>query len=378
VIPRTRRHFADVGVRGRWAMRLQTLACLTTIALGAGCGEPGPVPGVGDDDAITAPHEGVYAVPDAIKRPYWLHIPEAGEGAPRPLLIALHRNGGRFETLRRLSCRDADTNSHDCLAALADREGFVLVMPNGTNAILLEGTRSWNAGGGEGSDVACVSGRACDESVDDVSYIDTVIAEVSRATPIDPARIYVTGMSAGGAMAHRLACERSTVFAAVVSVAGGNQVQGAQGCFPARPIPILQISGDKDPCWGMDGSTRCLGDRPGTLVSIEETFEGWRQLNGCSAVVDTSDVADNVVGRDVGDDPTSAVRRAWTNCRDDVATEMIVIEGGGHAWPGGFAYAGPDSIGVTSTRLVANDLIWDFMKRHTLPSVLLPEDGAAQ
>src|SRR5690606_37112211 len=99
---------------------LSIVAALTS--LGAGCGELTPVPSLGEDDAISAPHEGVYAVPDAIDRPYLLHVPEAGEGAPRPLLIALHRNGGRFETLRRLSCRDADTGHADCLSALSDRE----------------------------------------------------------------------------------------------------------------------------------------------------------------------------------------------------------------------------------------------------------------
>jgi polyhydroxybutyrate depolymerase len=354
---------------------LVTLLVACGAVFGAGCGELHPVPSMGSDEALEAPHEGVYEVPDAPKRPYLLRIPEAGEGDPRPLLIALHRSGGRYETLRRLSCRDGDTNHPDCLSALADREGFVLAMPSGTNAIFLDGVRTWNAGGG--GDVACVSGRACEEDVDDVSYIDTVVAEVSRATLIDPARIYVVGMSNGGAMAHRLACERSTVYAAVASVAGGNQLQGGQGCFPARPIPVLQVHGDADPCWGMDGSSRCRGEATGDLVGIRDTFEGWRQRNGCDADAVVSDVEDNVVDRDVSGDDTAARREVFVGCREDTATEMIVIEGGGHAWPGGFAYAGNDAIGVTSRRFVANDLIWEFLSRHTLPTALLPADAGA-
>ena len=357
----TPRLFGAVLIPGPIPMR--SLVILSVL-VGAGCvSEPARVPARGSEEALGA-GEGVYILPGVKERPYWLQVPSAVDGGgPLPLVIGLHDNNARPELLRSLTCPDGNTGDDGCLTALAEREGFVLVMPSGTSAILLEDARGWNAGGG--GEVHCTSGRACEEGIDDVAYLDAVIAEVSRAVAIDEARIYVTGMGNGAAMAHRAVCERSTVYAAAVAVAGANEVAATQGCPVARPVSVLQIHGDTDTCWSFDGASDCLNDSPLPLVGVTASMEGWRQRNGCSTEVDeTADVP-------------GAVRQTFRDCLDDVETGLLVVEGGGHTWPGGHQYAFEGSVGPTSRNFSANAVLWDFFSRHSLPDALVSgQDGA--
>jgi polyhydroxybutyrate depolymerase len=364
----TDRRFFGSGRPGptRVTLRFTPVFCGLVVA---GCAEPAPLPDRGSADALGA-GDGVYIVPDVQERPFWLQVPSAvDDGAPLPLLIGLHDNNGRFEDFRQLTCPDGQTGDDGCLTALAERDGLVLVMPSGTSAILFENARGWNAGGG--GEVLCTSGRACEEGIDDVAYLDAVIAEVSRAVAIDPARIFITGMGNGAAMAHRAVCERSTVYAAAVAVAGANEVAATQGCPIARPVPVLQIHGDADTCWSFDGTSDCTNDSPLPLVGVTASMEGWRQRNGCSADVDEAPLPDDA------DDGTRAVRRTFRDCLGGVETGIVVIEGGGHTWPGGHQFAFEAKIGRTSRDVAANDLLLDFFARQRLPDALLPPtDGA--
>lgn len=337
------------------------------LSLGGACNnEPPRAPAQGDADALVGPTTGTFSVPDAVKRPYFVAVPE-GEG-PFPLVIGLHAGGSRIEDFRQLTCPDGVPWSGACLDDLARSEGFVLVIPSGTSALFLDDRRSWNAGGGDNG-YRCSAARGCEESVDDVGYLDTVVDEVRRAVAVDPTRVYAVGMGNGGAMAHRLACERSTVYAGVVDVAGANQVQTSQGCFPARPVPVLSIHGDADPCWGFAEETTCKNDEAGRLVSARDSFAAWRAMNGCALGEDAIEVsAVELIG---DDDGTGAHREAGQGCVADAV--LVVVEGGGHAWPLGHPYSLFEIAGKTSRRVSANVVAWEFLSSQHLPAVLLPE-----
>lgn len=345
--------------------RLLPLLLLGWLVTGACTSDPVRAPGREDDDALRGPVEGTFAMPDAAERPYWLHLPPAADGVtPLPVVVGLHDANTRPDVFRSLTCPDGRTDDEGCFTALADREGFILVVPSGTSAVLFDDARAWNAGGG--TTVHCTSGRACAEGIDDVAYLDAVLAEVERAAPIDRARVFVTGMGNGGAMAHRVACERSTVYAAVAAVAGGNQVAVDQGCPVARPVPVLQIHGDADTCWAFDGTSDCTKDSPLPLVDVDVSMEGWRQRNGCSVEVGSTALPDNA------DDGTTTTREAFVGCIDDASVELLRVSGGGHTWPGGHAYAGEDRIGRTARDFLAAAEIWSFFERHPLPAALVP------
>src|SRR6185503_15380828 len=91
---------------------------------------------------------------------------------------------------------------------------------------------SWNAG-----DFCC--GNAQSQGLDDVGLAKAIVAEVSSKACIDPKRVYATGLSNGGAMSHRLACEAADVFAATAPVSYPLDFTPFDKCQPSRPIAVI-------------------------------------------------------------------------------------------------------------------------------------------
>jgi polyhydroxybutyrate depolymerase len=311
-----------------------------------------------DADGLRGASEATYSVPGFVDREYILHVPPGYDAArPLPVLLGFHGGGGDKDGFVRTGCPNGDSASPQCLTALADREGFVVVIPDGVDAPGLRG-RSWNAGGGEDG-FRCVGGLACSSMSDDVAYVDALLAEVRRALLVDDARIYATGMSNGAAMTHRLACERASTFAAIATVSGANQASASPGCRPSLPMPILHIHGTEDPCWGYDGHITeplCGSDSEGLFVSVDQSMTFWRDQNGCTGT--REEAITNITT-----DGTLSTRIFGNACRAD--TEHIRIEGGGHAWPDGEPYLDASRIGRVPTDFNGNELIWAFLSAHT-------------
>jgi polyhydroxybutyrate depolymerase len=89
-----------------------------------------------------------------------------------------------------------------------------------------------------------------------VQFIRDLIAEISQLTSIDSEHIYVNGMSNGGAMTGRVACEMADEIAAVGMVAA--LTLDPPECNPARPIPIIAFHGTADPIVRYEGGTTNL------------------------------------------------------------------------------------------------------------------------
>jgi polyhydroxybutyrate depolymerase len=150
-----------------------------------------------------------------MNRTYLLHIPPGYDGTkPLPLVFDIHGYTSFASEQMMRSKWDK----------MADKEGFVLIEPEGVN-------KSWNAG-------SCCGGAA-----DDVKYFRDVVAKATADLCIDKKRIYVTGHSNGGAMTHRLACEAADIFAAAAPVCGWMTINN---CNPVRPVPVLSIRGLND------------------------------------------------------------------------------------------------------------------------------------
>lgn len=318
----------------------------------AGCAQLKPCPGrtVKAGDALECP------MPGWTDRAFDLRVPSEWDGSsPLPVVVAFHGGGGNRRATLRTTCPDGDTDDPRCLAPLASQAGFLLVAPNGTGSRPLRNLRTWNAGGGHDG-FNCTSGGACKSGVDDVRYFDELIAEVGRVVPVDPQRIHLTGLSNGGAISHRIACERPGRVASIAAVGGANQhALTGGGC--AEPVPVLQIHGTEDPCWTWERSSKaCIGSEKGVKVGVEETMEDWRVRNGCGTPP-SEEALD-----DLSDDGTRVVRSSWPGC--SAATELLRIEGGGHSWPGGYAYLGEGTIGRVCQDVSASELILEFFRAH--------------
>lgn len=276
------------------------------------------------DHEIRVAHQG-------LERKVVVHIPRAAQaGQPLPLVLALHGGGGFAEFM-------ADDARYGLIRA-ADEGGFIVAFPNGYSRFPGGRLATWNAG-------ACC-GDARDRQVDDVGFLRAVVAQLQARSSIDPARIFATGMSNGGMMAYRLACEASDLFRAVASVAGtDNTLQ----CTPARPVSVLHIHARDDDHVLFNGGAGAGAFRDASKVtdftSVPETMRRWTQRDRCEAAPQRTQSFNG------------AYCEAYAHCAQGVRVELCVTETGGHSWPGGVTRRGK---APSSTAFDAARLIWDF------------------
>lgn len=260
-------------------------------------------------------------------RCYWLHVPPGYSPAqPVPLVISLHGFAEQAAIQEWLSQWDT----------VADAENFIVVYPEGLGMPL-----RWN-----------IHPDAEAKKTDDVQFTRDLIADVSRLASIDPERIYVNGMSNGGAMTGRVACEMSDVVAAVGMVSA-LPLDPPAGCFPTRPIPIIAFHGTADPIVFYEGGTTDLpGANPVTYPSVKSWIARWSERNGCQPEPDVLPrLADDVSGV------------SYMGCDDGVEVLFYTIDGGGHTWPGGSPI---DIAGKTTMSISASQMMWEFFGRYTL------------
>jgi polyhydroxybutyrate depolymerase len=183
---------------------------------------------------------------EGILRLYQLHVPASYDGsADVPLVVDIHGLGSNAAQQQILSG----------MAALSEQEGFIVVYPNGVE-------QRWNAG------------ICCGGTLDDVGFIRAVVAAIEAEATIDRRRIYVTGLSNGGAMSHRLACDAADLFAAAAPMAFPVPFRPLSHCQPVRSIPVLTVMGLTDALVSYEG---------GLFPSAAQTFAYWHDINGCGA-----------------------------------------------------------------------------------------------
>jgi len=295
-------------------------------------------------------------VPGFTGRAYDVYLPaDYAAARPAPVILAIHGGGGNSRAAARTACPDGDLDSQDCLHAMANREGVAVVYPNGTRSRLLPNVRTWNAGGGA-KGWQCVSGRACQEGVDDIAYFRALLDDLERWVAVDARRVYATGLSNGGAMSHRLACQMGDRIASIAAVGGANQYATTASCAPPRPVPVMQIHGTADPCWRYEGGEAACAQRDDlTKISVDASMRVWARVNGCGPAGGAEVLARE---KDI-----TTVQIRWAACRAD--TILIRVDGGGHVWPGGWAYFGERVIGPMVRGWSANRVILDFFSRHS-------------
>lgn len=318
----------------------------------AGCRKTEVAPCSAVEDAVTT-----CAPEGASDRPYDVYL---GEGhdvtSPAPVLFLFHGGGGNREGATRVTCPGGDRSHPRCLHNLATARGWIVVAPSGTSARLVSRLRTWNGGGGSDG-WQCVSGRACKENVDDMAYFDAIFESLERLVAIDHARIYASGLSNGGAISHRLACERAGVIAAIAPVGGANQFETTASCAPSRPVAVLQVHGTEDPCWALDGGPAACAQRDDqNKQDVDVTVRNWAARNGCSETPRIDRLPD------VADDGMVTERWRYDGCAAPV--EYLRIEGGGHTYPDGYSYLSSELVGGT-TRDFGSEQIVEFLERQS-------------
>src|ERR1700730_3513463 len=179
---------------------------------------------------------------------------------PAPLVIVLH---GNTQT-------GADMATRTSWPQIAKREHFGVVYPDGLN-------RAW-------ADLRPDANRALHappKGTDDVAFIVRLIEKYIADRSADPKRIYITGVSNGGAMTMTLACVHADLFAAAASVIINFTDDLANACHPSRPVPMLMMNGTADPLIPYQGGRGTSRFAVAGFWSTEKPFDFWRRGNGC-------------------------------------------------------------------------------------------------
>jgi len=270
---------------------------------------------------------------DGLQRSYLVHVPARYDASrPVPLLIALHGGGGHM-------AYQADDERYG-LVSKAEREGFIVVFPNGYSRLPRGRLATWNAGD------CCGASR--DRGIDDLGFLRRLIERVQGEFAIDRERVFATGMSNGAMMAHRLACELPHTVRAIAAVAG---TDNTRRCDPAQPVSVLMIHARNDDhvAFGGGRGPKAFGDATTEFNSVPETLERWKRRNRCDGPP-----------RRVLERP-GAQCELWSGCADGSRVQLCMTDDGGHSWPGGRKDRAAEA---PSQALSANDVMWDFFMRR--------------
>jgi polyhydroxybutyrate depolymerase len=248
-------------------------------------------------------------VHDGITRTYRLHLPvNFNPDSLYPLVINMHGLGSNaFE-------QEIYTEFNN----VADTGNFIVAYPNGVN-------ETWNISSETGTN--------------DVGFISALIDTINYLYGTDLQRVYACGMSMGGFMSYRLACQLSDRIAAIASVTG---LQAYYPCNPGRSVPVVQFHGTADPVVPYAG--------------VATTINNWVNYDSCPETPVTTELPD------INPDDNSTVTVSYYGLCDD-STEVILytIINGEHTWPGASIY-----IGITNQDIKASNEIWAFFQKFNL------------
>ena len=232
-------------------------------------------------------------------RTYLLHVPISYNAAqPMPVVVSFHEFGSSPVSNLQLTA----------LNSLSETEDFIVVFPQGRGDPLAWFTESE---------------APSEDFPSDTRFFLDLLDNLEEQYAIDRERIYVTGFSLGGGMAHRIACDAAEAVTAIAIVNGAHW-QG-QSCTPSRPVPVLAVH-------TMDNDTVPYEGFEDVLQPIPEWAAQWSENNVCSDSTFEEAAADFTIEQ-------------WENCQAPLT--LMKYQSGGHTWPDGI-----------------NARLWDFFSQH--------------
>lgn len=234
------------------------------------------------------------------KRTYRMHFPSDYDGqTPMPMVF-------------NLPGLDQASDVHEWgtgMSRYADRAGFIVVYP--------DSLRMWYT--------AQLSNR-------DVLFLSELADELTDDYAVDSRRVYMTGISNGGAMAASMACERADQFAAFAPVVPVIGIEAPHyECDPdRRPVPMMLVAGGKD---GFSSGSDTL-----------DVAEEWAARN--SASMSPEVITDSVVDEYFFVHPSDP----------DGDVEYFLVHNMAHTWPS-----------ESEDGFDGNAEVWAFLSQHVLP-----------
>ena len=280
-----------------------------------------------------------------VTRTYVLHLPAGFQMGAGSLVVVLHGSGQNAAGIEDLSQ----------LRAKADAAGFAVAFPEG---LVQQTEPEWSF--------------YYNNFADDIGFLRQLVTKLQADLQVPIGRTYVTGISVGGLMTHRVGIELSNQIAAIAVVSGTVAANPGDSAphpplpqTPAGPVSVLILHGDQDAKVPYCGGISTTGHA--NFSSQEETFNYWTAVaaNNCSSL-DTAlplcDAQGNI---------TAVVEKDASSCRANTEVKFFRLMGGQHNW-----YNSPMNIPGqvpfnprfdATTGVTTNDIIWNFLQAHSKP-----------
>ncbi|HEV3188706.1 MAG TPA: hypothetical protein VGZ04_11775 [Acidimicrobiales bacterium] len=262
-----------------------------------------------------------------------VHVPASGSGTTkRALVLNLHGSGSTAHAQEKFSGMDVT----------ADAEDFIVAYPQG---LIPDGVGfDWNVPG-----VALFGGRPVPAgAANDVKFLTSLVGLLEHDDCVNPKEVFATGFSGGAREVSQLACDESSVFAAVAPVSG---LRRPTPCPTTRAVPIISFHGSADDIDPFAGHGQTYW-----TYSVTTAAKDWARQDKCATAPVTSTPAATVT------------LTTFSRCKGNASVELYEIAGEGHEWPGGptlpsgyTSYLGPQSNAVS-----ADALMWSFFASHPL------------
>ncbi|QLL08515.1 alpha/beta hydrolase family esterase [Mycobacterium vicinigordonae] len=262
-----------------------------------------------------------------LNRTYLVHVPP---GPPFGLVLNLHGGGGTGAGQRGLTDFDS----------VADINGLLVVYPDGYD-------KSWADGRG--------AAPADRRRLDDIGFLVALVNKLRKDFNVPEGHIFATGMSNGGFMSNRLACDHAEVFAAIAPISG--TLGTGVACNPSRPVSVLYAHGTSDAVVPYNGGD--VRGRGGLshAISANSLLERWRTIDQCPGapiVWELPNVGDGTVVR----------RFDSQDCAENTEVVHYQIDKGGHTWPGTKQYLPKSVIGATTRAFDGSQVVAHFFMTH--------------
>jgi polyhydroxybutyrate depolymerase len=261
-----------------------------------------------------------------------VHVPLGSTNSAKlPLVLNLHGSGSRAALQDGFSDMDAS----------ADENDFIVAYPQG---LISDGTGfDWNV-----PDQPLIGGRTIPKgSANDVKFLTSLVGVLEHKYCVNPTAVYATGFSGGARMVSQLACDDSTIFAAVAPVSG---LRHPSPCPAKRAVPVISFHGSADHVDPFAGHGEAYW-----TYSVTTAAKDWAAQDHCSTSVTTST-------------STDVVLHTYSHCANGAQVELYEVIGEGHEWPGGPTLPSSitDLLGPQSNAVDANALMWSFFSAHRL------------